>query len=95
VPCGIGLLGRPASESGDYVRGRGPEAWPTPPPEGARVGYALDQASPRNEERGARFPRLADVLAVPVVALVDDAGETPTIPLTEVFEERDLFEEVH
>jgi len=34
-------LGRPASEYGDYVRGRGPEAWPTPPPEGARVGYAL------------------------------------------------------
>ena len=28
------------SENGDYVRGRGPEAWPTPPPEGARVGYA-------------------------------------------------------
>jgi len=36
------LLGRPASEYGDYVRGRGSEAWPTPPPEGARVGYALE-----------------------------------------------------
>jgi hypothetical protein len=45
VPCGIGLVGRPASESGDYVRGRGPEAWPTPPPEGARVGYAQDQSN--------------------------------------------------
>jgi hypothetical protein len=34
------LLGRPASAYGDYVRGRGPRPWPTPPPEGARVGYA-------------------------------------------------------
>jgi hypothetical protein len=40
-----GLLGRPASEYGDYVRGRGPEAWPTPPPEGARVGYAPTRPS--------------------------------------------------
>jgi hypothetical protein len=36
------LLGRPASAYGDYIRGRDPEAWPTPPPEGARVGYAPD-----------------------------------------------------
>jgi hypothetical protein len=33
--------------------------------------------------------------SVVVVALVDDAAETPELPATKVFEEGHLFEEVH
>jgi hypothetical protein len=50
---------------------------------------------PQDKERRAGFAFLEDVLAVVVVALVDDAGETPEVPATKVFEEGHLFEEVH
>src|SRR5437879_4487354 len=57
--------------------------------------HDLDHASPQDKERRAGFPFFEDVLAVPVVALVDNAGETPEVPTTKVFEESHLFEEVH
>ena len=54
----------------------------------------LDQASPQDEERRAGLPLLDDVFAVAVIALMDDAGETPELPKAQVFEEGDLLEEV-
>ena len=58
--------------------------------------HDLDQASPQDEERrAAGLPLLDDVFAVSVVALMDDAGETPEFPEAEVFEEGDLLQEVH
>src|SRR5258705_6456726 len=57
--------------------------------------HDLYYAAPQDKERHAGFPFLEDVLAVVVVALVDDAGETPEVQATKVFEEGHLFEEVH
>src|SRR5437899_1395238 len=68
---------------------------PRTTPAAAPPPHALSQASPEDKERRAGFSFLEDVLAVVVVALVDDAGETSEVPATEVFEEGHLFEEVH
>ena len=57
--------------------------------------HDLDHASPQDEERRARMSLLDDVFAVAVLALVDDAGETAELPPAQVFEEGDLFEELH
>jgi hypothetical protein len=54
----------------------------------------LDQASPQDEERRAGLPLLDDVFAVAVVALMDDAGEMPELPVAQVLEEGDLLAEV-
>ena len=61
---------------------------------GARAPlHDLDHAAPHDEERGAGPAFLADVLAVTVLALVDDTGSTREIPASEVLEETDLPEE--
>src|SRR4029434_6160691 len=57
--------------------------------------HELDQSSPHDEQRCARLAGLANVFAVTVVPLVDNAGDAREIPATEVFEQADLRQELH
>jgi hypothetical protein len=81
--------GRRLLEAGRRLQRSDGNLLPLAPP-----SHDLDQASPQDEERRAGLPLLDDVFAVAVVALMDDAGETPELPAVQAFEEGDLFEEV-
>jgi hypothetical protein len=85
----LGSRGRRLLEAGRRLqRGDGDLLAVAPP------SHDLDQASPQDEERRAGLPLLDNAFAVSVVALMDDAGETPELPEAQVFEEGDLLEEV-
>ena len=62
---------------------------------GGATPHDLDHPSPHDEQRCAGPAFLANVLAIGVVTLVEDAGEAPEIPATEVLEQGDLPQEFH